>query len=183
LENRMSTCCTNSEFAKGKADSCSDCYAMCMFEKMQTLCDAHFGKACTLTRKPFSKNNVTMAVVETFCVPKDCNNAEDLKNNLLVKWYDAQYRYERKQLWMYDYSDAEDLKCPTQMVTIIVSVIGGCIAIILGIPVSIILFKAPKERGRVLRGMEEDDEDEDTPVEPMAALPDGAMGGTTGSFG
>lgn len=183
-ENRMSTCCENSEFAKGMADSCSDCTAKCVFVKMQEICNSHFGKACTLTRRPFSKNNVTMAVSETFCVPKDCDNSEDLKNNLLVKWYDAQYRYERRQLWMYDYSDADDLACPTATGTIIISIIGGCVAVIIGIPVSIFLFKAPKERGRVLNtGLGEDDHEEDTPVEPMPALGDGGMGGTMGSSG
>lgn len=177
LENRMSTCCSNAEFAKGMADSCSDCVADCVFSKMQGLCDAHFGKACTLTRKPFSKNNISMGVTETFCVPKDCDNAEDLKNNLLVKWFDAQYKSVRKQGWMYDYSDSLDLDCPTMTVTIIVSVIAGIIIILLMVPVAVFLFKAPKERGRVLAGIEDDHhEDEDTPVESLPALPDGTMG-------
>merc|ERR1719215_536845 len=143
LENRMSTCCTNAEFAKGMADSCSDCVADCVFSKMEGLCNAHFGKACKLTRKPFSRNNVSMQVVETFCVPEDCNNAEDLKNNLLVKWFDAQYRLERQTLWMYDYGDSEDLVCPTMTVTIIVSVIVAVILVIVSIPIAIFLFKAP----------------------------------------
>jgi len=176
VENKMSTCCTNAEFAKGTANKCTDCVADCIHSKMTDLCNAHFGRACILTRKPFSKNNITMAVQETFCVPKECDNAEDLKSNLLIKWFDAQYRYERTQLWMVDYSDAEPLACPTMVVVIIVSVVIAIIVIIVSIPLSIFLFKAPKERGRVMRGQEDDEETEDTPVESMAAIPDGTAG-------
>jgi len=180
LENRMSTCCTNAEFAKGMADSCKkDCIADCAFSKMEGLCNAHFGKACKLTRNPFSRNNVTMAVTETFCVPADCNNPEDLKDNLLIKWFDAQYRLERQTLWMYDYGDTKPLECPTMMVTIIISVVVAIILVILAIPVSIILFKAPKERGRVLQSAGDDDDHEDTPIESMDALQDAS--GTMGS--
>lgn len=167
----MASCCLGAEFAKGKADSCNDCEADCSFTKMTELCNAHFGKACLLRRRPFSKNNITMAVVETFCVPKDCDNSQDLKNNLLVKWYDAQYRQDRKVLWLYDYSDADPLECPTMTVTIIVAVLVSIVVAIVSIPVAIFLFKAPKERGRVLRSAEEEvEEEEDDKVEPMAAL-------------
>lgn len=184
VENKMSTCCTNAEFAKGKADSCSDCKADCVFTRMAALCNEHFGKACVLTRKPFSKNNVSFEVAETFCVPTDCDNAEDLGDNLLIRWYDAQYRYERSALWMKDYADAEDIKagCPNSTVAIIIGVVVGIIVVVLSIPLGLFLFKAPKERGRVLRGVDdEDDHHEETPVENMAALPDAS--GTMGSSG
>lgn len=169
LENRMSTCCNNAEFAKGTADGCNNCKADCVHTKMASLCNSHFGKACTLTRKPFSKNNISMQVAETFCVPKECDNSEDLSNNLLVKWFDAQYRYERTTLWMYDYSDAEDLACPSMLIVVILSIIGAIIVGIISIPVGIFLFRAPKERGRVLRGVDDDEDGaEDAPVENMA---------------
>jgi len=148
---------------------------------MTSLCNSHFGKACKLTRSPFTKNNITMQVTETFCVPKDCDNSEDLANNLLVKWFDAQYRTDRTQdpkNWMYDYSDAEDLDCPSMVLIITLSVVGAIILSILFIPVGVFLFKAPKERGRVLRGADEDDDyHEDTPVTDMAVA-DGTMGST-----
>jgi len=175
LENRMSTCCTNAEFAKGKADSCSDCSADCANSKMVTLCNGHFGKACSLTRKPFAKNNISMKVTETFCVPKDCDNSEDLKNNLLIKWFDAQYRSERTTLWMYDYGDTETLSCPSAALEIALGIIGAVIIMIISIPVGIFLFKAPKERGRVLRGIDDDEDDEEpeeTPVDLMQPIGD-----------
>jgi len=163
LENKMSTCCQMAEFAKGMADSCSDCKADCVHTQMTDMCNSHFGKACKLTRKPFSKNNISMQVTETFCVPSACDNPDDLKNNLLVKWFDAQYRYERTALWMYDYADSEELECPSMLVTVILSVVGAILAIIIAIPLFIFLFKAPKERGRVLKSAEDDhEEDEDT---------------------
>lgn len=172
-ENKMSTCCENAEFAKGKADSCSDCVADCIFTRMIDLCNGYFGKACTIQRKPFSANNVTFSVRETFCVPSDCDNAEDLTNNLLIKWYDAQYKYERTSIWMVDYSDSLDIECPTATVTIIIAVVVTVILGIASVPLAILLFKAPKERGRVLRGVEEDDENEgDTPVEALGGAPD-----------
>lgn len=184
LENKMSACCSNAEFAKGKADSCSDCIADCVHTKMRDMCNTHFGKACTLTRKPFDKNNVSMKVTETFCVPKDCYNSEDLDNNLIVKWYDAQYRRDRMALWLYDYGASEDLKCPSMVVAITLGVIGSIFVIIISIPVGLFLFKAPKERGRVLRGADDDefheDQDEVEPfgLPPPQAIQDASLSGT-----
>jgi hypothetical protein len=192
LENKMATCCENAEFAKGKA-KCGDCTADCWHTKMADLCNSVFGKACTLTRQPFARFNVTMQVQETFCVPSECDNAEDLANNLLIKWYDAQYREERTSYtelpedtihWLENYGDAAPIACPTQTFIIILSVAISIIVITISIPLGIFLFKAPKERGRVLRGIEEEDDDEhheDTPVEALPALPDAS--GTMGSSG
>lgn len=172
VENKMSTCCTNAEFAKGMADSCSgDCVADCIHTKMTALCNEHFGTACILTRRPFTANEVKMTVRETFCVPKDCDNPQDLESNLVVKWFDAQYAYERTTLWMFDYSDTDPLECPSMAYLIIIIVVTTIIVVIISIPLGIFLFKAPKERGRVMRSAE-DDYDEDTPVESMPALPD-----------
>jgi len=193
LENKMATCCANAEFAKGKAacGKAGECVADCSHSKMADLCNSNFGKACLLTRQPFARFNVTMAVSETFCVPSECNNAEDLANNLLVKWYDAQYRQERTSTseladdtihWLENYGDSTPIECPTQTFIIILSVIIAIIVISISIPLGIFLFKAPKERGRVLRGIEEEDDehDEDTPVE---ALQDQNASGTMGSSG
>lgn len=171
-ENKMSTCCTNAEFAKGMADSCEKpCQADCVFTTMIDFCNAHFGKACTVIRKPFSGNNVSFEIAETYCIPTDCDNSEDLNNNLLIKYYDKRFRYDRASIWMKDYSDTKPLECPSSTVVIIVSVLLSVIAIIVSIPLAIFLFKAPKERGRVLRGVEEDEmheHDDDTQVEAIA---------------
>merc|ERR1719287_421239 len=99
-------------------------------------------------------------------------NSEDMSNNLIVKWFDAQYRSERTQIWMYDYSDiVGDLECPAMIVTVIISVVLCSIIGLVSIPLGLFLFKAPKERGKVLRGIEEDEDPEDPPVEPMPAIP------------
>jgi hypothetical protein len=114
-----------------------------------------------------------MQVTETFCVPSECDNSEDLAANLVVKWYDAQYKSIRPSFgggWMVDYSDTLDLDCPSIIVTVILSLVGAIIVVIVSIPVGLFLFKAPKERGRVLKGV--DDDEDDTPVESMAPIAD-----------
>jgi hypothetical protein len=176
-ENKMATCCTNAEWSKGRADACDadDCIADCIFTRMIEMCDAHFGKACTIIRVPFSANGVSFKIQETFCVPADCDNSDDLADNLLIKWYDAQYKYQRTSVWQKDYGNLdEDMVCPSATVLIIVSVVVSIVVILLSIPVAIFLFKAPKERGRVLQGVDEDHE-HDQPDDPDAveALDDG----------
>merc|ERR1719401_2790353 len=95
VENKMSVCCDNAEFAKGTADSCKeDCKADCVHVKMQEMCDKYFGKACTFERKLFA-NLSGFTVDETFCVPKECDNSNDLKNNALVLWYHNGYLNRR----------------------------------------------------------------------------------------
>jgi len=61
---------------------------------------------------------------------------------------------------------------------VIISVVISIIVLIISIPLGIFLFKAPKERGRVLQGTDGQDDDEDNQIEPMAALPDAPMGNT-----
>jgi len=187
VENKMSTCCSNAEFAKGTADSCSDCTVDCTHNKMRDFCNAHIGgKACTLERKPFqvnSKNNITFTVLETFCVPSECDNSADLGDNLLIDFYDVQFKYlrvvdtmpqaDREQHWLWDYSVAE-LTCPTITWIIVLVLVASAIFVPLAGALGYFLFVAKKERGRVLQSAEEDeDQQEDTQVEPLA---EGTMG-------
>jgi len=115
-----------------------------------------------------------MEVKETFCIPSECDNSQDLNDNLVVKWFDAHpaFRCQRSSIWLYDYSDTMELECPSMAVLIIVSVIVSIVIVLLSIPLGLFLFKAPKERGRVMRGAHDEDDDhhEDTPVENMPAL-------------
>lgn len=180
VENKMSVCCTNAEFAKGKADGCKDCQADCVHTKMIGLCSSYFGKACALNRKLFSKNNISMRVLETFCVPKTCDNSNDLDNNALVTWYDYAYRNRRlSTYWQLDYSDADELVCPSPAVMIIVVTFLSVVIIIASIPLGIFLFKAPKERGRVMQGVDDDHVDYETSVEQMMPQLGNNTGGDT----
>lgn len=184
VENKMSVCCKNAEFAKGKADSCSDCKADCVHTKMAGLCASYFGKACNLNRKLFGKNNISMMVLETFCVPKTCDNSNDLDNNALVTWYDYAYRNRRlSTYWQLDYSDAKPLECPSPAVMIIVITFLSVVVIILSIPIGIFLFKAPKERGRVMQGTDDDEPDFETHVEQMMPQIGNSAAGKGDTFG
>jgi hypothetical protein len=191
VENSMSVCCENAEFAKGKADNCKkDCIADCVHTKMIKLCNTYFGKACTLPRILFSKNNVSMKVHETFCIPKTCDNSNDMENNALVSWYDYAYRNRRlSTYWLLDYSDTKEMQCPSPAALIIIITLVVIIVIVCAIPISIFLFKAPKERGRVLQGADEDEPDFETTVEQMQAqqmmpqLAAGPMGMTGDTMG
>merc|ERR1719498_213110 len=151
---------------------------------MIDLCNANFGKACTITRAPFSANGVTFQIQETFCVPADCDNSDDLAENLVVKWFDAQYRYQRTSVWQKDYGNLEgDMVCPSATVIIIVSVLVAIVVILVSIPVAIFLFKAPKERGRVLQGVDEDHEHDHDDPDAVEAIDDGGFGDAPPAIG
>merc|ERR1712224_619874 len=75
-ENEMANCCSVADFAEGRAEGCSsDCLARCIHPPFDSFCDEHFGKACTVLRKPFYRSGAPgLQVRESFCVPEDCDN-------------------------------------------------------------------------------------------------------------
>jgi len=165
VENKMSSCCSNAEFAKGKADNCPDCIADCMHDHFISFCNKYFGKACLVKRKPFHQNGVSLTVHESFCIPEDCDNSEDLSRSAIMKWYAWHYR-ARRYHWMADYDEAE-IECPNNVALIVFSVLGGFALVLAAIPVGLFLFRAPKERGRTL--VSQQDMNEDSQVEPIGA--------------
>jgi len=182
MENKMATCCTNAEFAVGRSDSCdSDCVADCVHPQMAALCTSYFGKACSLSREPFSENDVSFKVMETICIPEECDNKDDLDSGYLMKWYHVAFKDRRYgQNYRFNYQEVTEFACPGNTVMIIMIVVGSSILIVAAIPLGFFLFKAPKERGRVLAGSD-DDSYYETAVEPMPGAP--AMLNATDSSG
>ncbi|CAK9053295.1 unnamed protein product [Durusdinium trenchii] len=152
LENTMATCCRIANFAQGRGEDCSGCVSSCIHQNMVTLCEKDFGQACIVKRKPFFRTGAPeLEVHETFCVPKECNNGAD--RDALVAWF-AAYYVARRDGWHMDYDEAV-LECTSGVVTAIIVTITVIVCIVSCIPISIFLFKAPKERGRTLISQEQ----------------------------
>lgn len=152
LENTMATCCRIANFADGKGEDCSGCTALCLHQNMITLCNQHFGQACVVRRKPFFKTGAPdVEVHETFCVPQECNNGPD--RDALISRYGASFATDRFG-WHLDYNEAV-LECPSGVIGPIIVTVVVIACILLCIPISIFLFKAPKERGRTLISQEQ----------------------------
>lgn len=147
-ENEMANCCKVADFSRGYAEDCTDCMANCLHKQMQDLCVQQFnGLACEVHRKPFIRTGAPdMVVMETFCVPEDCNNNAD--KEAIVQWYDALYK-KRRGGWHFSY-DEFTLICPNGVFIAILWTILVILIIICLIPCALYLFKAPKERGRTL---------------------------------
>ncbi|CAE8713185.1 unnamed protein product, partial [Polarella glacialis] len=123
------------------------CEAQCEHLNMIELCNKYFGKACTLKRQPFFQTGAAdVEVLETFCVPKDCDNGVD--RDALVAWFSAIY-VGRRDGWHKDYDEAS-LTCPDGAVTVILILVAVVVLVIAAIPLGIFLFRAPKARGRTL---------------------------------
>lgn len=162
VENEFANCCNEAEFAKGKAEGCSDCLADCSHHQMHTVCATHFGRACPVWRKPFARTGAPgLEVLETFCLPEACDNSGD--RLAILPWFDSTYRSRRISwhLWW----DQAELDCPPFWRTVLLwsifsIVMLGCLG-----KVGQILFIAPPERGRTLVSQQDmagsDDEDED----------------------
>eukprot|EP00931_Biecheleriopsis_adriatica_P068906 TRINITY_DN42803_c0_g1_i1.p1 TRINITY_DN42803_c0_g1~~TRINITY_DN42803_c0_g1_i1.p1 ORF type:complete len:262 (+),score=44.28 TRINITY_DN42803_c0_g1_i1:52-786(+) len=163
LENEMASCCTVANFAEGKAEGCSDCLAHCMHQNMIDLCVNHFGAACAVRRKPFFKTGAAdLEVLESFCVPHECNNVPD--RDALITWFAALYVGKRNG-WHLDYDEAR-LECPSDAIAVLIGLAVAVVACLLGIPCGWFLLWAPKEKGLTLISQSDmqaqaDDEDED----------------------
>jgi len=182
LENEMAGCCRVANFAEGKGEDCSDCVANCLHQNMITLCNQNFGQACIVKRKPFFRTGAAdVEVQETFCVPTGCNNGAD--RDALIAWYAAIYVGSRNG-WHLDYDEAV-LECPSGVVTAIIVTVVVIVCIVACIPISIFLFKAPKERGRTLISQEQMQAESMRAEEDMDASLRGAGAGgdTLGSSG
>lgn len=189
VENKMSACCTDAEFAKGIAGDCPDCIANCMHTQYIEFCNKHFGKACKVVRRPFHANGVMgLTVHESFCIPHACANSEDLERSAILKWFAWHYRMRRIH-WHYDYDEAI-VECPDSILLIVFSILAGFIVVLGSIPVGLFLFKAPKERGRTLisqADMQDSAQDsvpigEDEDTLRSAAFGGGDTLGSTASF-
>eukprot|EP00437_Effrenium_voratum_P015508 CAMPEP_0181443352 /NCGR_PEP_ID=MMETSP1110-20121109/24508_1 /TAXON_ID=174948 /ORGANISM="Symbiodinium sp., Strain CCMP421" /LENGTH=151 /DNA_ID=CAMNT_0023567323 /DNA_START=348 /DNA_END=803 /DNA_ORIENTATION=- len=146
---------------------------------MITLCDQNFGQACIVKRKPFFRTGAPeVEVHETFCVPSDCNNGPD--RDALMAWFAAMY-VARRDGWHLDYDEAS-LECPSGVVTAIIVTVVIIVCIVACIPISIFLFKAPKERGRTLISQEQM-QAESMRGEEEDSLRDAGIGDTMGSSG
>eukprot|EP00401_Gymnodinium_catenatum_P032326 CAMPEP_0117525816 /NCGR_PEP_ID=MMETSP0784-20121206/35967_1 /TAXON_ID=39447 /ORGANISM="" /LENGTH=232 /DNA_ID=CAMNT_0005322029 /DNA_START=35 /DNA_END=733 /DNA_ORIENTATION=+ len=163
LENEFSQCCSMADFARGRAEDCTDCEAKCIHQPLAQFCTAYFGKACVVKRKPFFPGAKDLVVLETFCVPEDCNNAAD--RAALMPWYSLTYK-PRRSGWHKDYDQAL-LECPDSLVEGLVWTFFVLVLIVvLGI-VAYFLLVAPKDKGVTLVSQEqmqreaESDEEED----------------------
>uniref|UniRef100_A0A7S2IC74 Uncharacterized protein n=1 Tax=Alexandrium andersonii TaxID=327968 RepID=A0A7S2IC74_9DINO len=176
FENQMAQCCSISNFPQGTADQCdeSKCVADCQHTHMAALCPS-FGQACLVRRNPFTRtgpfadirlsDGPLLQVLETFCVPSDCNNGPD--RDALMQWYNVRYRADRSG-WQANYDQAV-LECDSGILVIILATIA-CIAIlILCVPVLWFICVAPKERGRTLVSQAEMNADNSDAVEPLDA--------------
>lgn len=155
-ENEMARCCGLADFANGRGEGCSNCEADCIHAHFDNMCNSQFGKACYVLRKPFHREREglhakELIVKESFCVPENCNNNQD--RDALMGWYGTLY-VSLLDGWHADYDDAT-LVCPSAVGMVIFYVMLILILIAACIPVSIILFKAPKERGKTMISQEE----------------------------
>jgi len=176
LENQMVHCCSISNFPQGTAEGCdaSLCVADCRHTHMAGLCP-RFGQACLVRRNPFTQtgpfsgvrasDGPLMEVLETFCVPNDCNNGPD--RDALMQWYNVRYRSSRT-VWQANYDQAV-LECDSGVLTIILATIA-CIAVALCcVPVFFYICVAPREKGRTLVSQAEMNADNPDAVEPLDA--------------
>jgi len=156
LENEMARCCTIADFANGRGQGCGDCLADCVHQHFDDLCNKEFGKACVVVRKPFAATSLIvdgreqgtpdLVVRESFCVPRACDNNAD--KDALIPWYGTLY-VSLLNGWHGDYDEAT-LECPSNVMTVLLLVIAGLVLFAAAVPISIMLFTAPKERGRTL---------------------------------
>jgi len=148
VENKLAGCCELVDFAKGKADLCVDkCEVSCEHTPMHQICNKHFGTACKVKRAPFFTNVSTFEVTETFCLPQQCVNKDDVSSFLLH--YHIYYLSTRYQQWQKDYEHGE-LVCPddTEMlVLIIVSTVVGFALLVWAI---CYLRRPPPQKGQTM---------------------------------
>eukprot|EP00928_Gymnodinium_smaydae_P047332 TRINITY_DN31580_c0_g1_i1.p1 TRINITY_DN31580_c0_g1~~TRINITY_DN31580_c0_g1_i1.p1 ORF type:complete len:257 (-),score=56.81 TRINITY_DN31580_c0_g1_i1:130-900(-) len=165
LENEMAKCCSVADFEKGRGEGCGSCQASCIHPPFIAMCNAWFGTACVVSRKPFHRTGAPELISdETFCVPTECNNAADRQS--LMQWYAAKYKTLRAG-WHRNY-DSTELNCPDG----VAEAMGITVAVIVGIIGFAFLWwflrTAPKEKGRELVSQsdmvqeDEDDAPEDT---------------------
>mmetsp|Transcript_3014 Transcript_3014/g.7722 ORF Transcript_3014/g.7722 Transcript_3014/m.7722 type:complete len:270 (+) Transcript_3014:74-883(+) len=187
-ENEFTNCCQFAEFAKGKAEGCTDCNADCNHVQAHDLCNEDFGKACTLVRQPFFLTGAPeMKISETFCVPKDCDNKVDRES--VVMWYHVTYRALRTAgIWHEDYETAV-LDCPTVVGDVIIITVLAVLGIFFLFALAWYLFKAPKERGQTLISQADmaeavDDDDEEPSQEDLrrAGMGESQYGQSGGMF-
>jgi hypothetical protein len=149
---------------------------------MKSFCASYFGRACTISRKPFYQNNVTFVVDETFCIPEECDNSDDLDSGYLLRWYDVAFKSRRYgQNYRYSYTEISDISCPSATVLIILICVIIVVLAIICVPIAWYVFIAPKERGRVLQGS--DDDYYETAVEPIPGSQGMAMLNASDSSG
>jgi len=147
LENEMARCCSLANFEDGISEGCSGCEAKCQHYGMQNLCQQHFGQACTVRRKPFNKTgSPDVEVMETFCVPADCNNQAD--KEVLIARFGSQYAGKRYG-WHEDY-DSATLECDDGIIAAMLTTLAVIVGLGCMLPVAWFLFKAPKESGKTL---------------------------------
>mmetsp|Transcript_26137 Transcript_26137/g.47753 ORF Transcript_26137/g.47753 Transcript_26137/m.47753 type:complete len:275 (+) Transcript_26137:75-899(+) len=188
-ENEFANCCEFAEFAKGKAEGCTDCNADCHHVHMHDFCNENWGKACTLVRQPFFLTGAPeMKISETFCIPADCDkNSVDRES--VVMWYHVTYRALRTAgIWHEDYETAV-LDCPTVVGNVIIITVAAVLGIFFLFALAWYLFKAPKERGQTLISQEDmaeamDDEDEEPSQDDLrrAGQGEGAYGQSGGMY-
>jgi len=186
LENEMASCCELANFEDGISEGCSGCMADCQHYGMTNFCQQNFGQACNVKRKPFNKTGAPeVEVLETFCVPTDCNNQAD--KEVLIARFGSQYAGKRNG-WHQDY-DSATLECDDGAVGVILTILGVIVGLLAFVPVALFLFKAPKEPGRTLisqadmQDLSKQDEDADGTLRStgmgMDALGNSGFGATS----
>jgi hypothetical protein len=110
-------------------------------------------------RKPFHRRGAPeLDVLETFCVPKDCDNIAD--RQALPAWYHTAY-FAQRTSWHQDYDNAV-LECPNETGLVLWIAGAAIVGLLLMSGCLYFLCVAPKVKGQtMLAAGWGDDEDED----------------------
>lgn len=157
LENQGSTCCELFDFEMGRGEGCSKCEVDCQHKKMIELCSNYFGRACRVKRYPLGRNlgGGGIELIETFCVPGACD--KQANRDALTLFYATNYGPNNLNYlthWL-DFLEGGELECDTNTLMIVLVTAAVVIFLVGTVPICIYVFKAPKERGRVLLTQEE----------------------------
>lgn len=144
-ENEMAKCCSVADFAAGRGEGCGECLAECTHTHMMKLCSSHLGgSACSVDRKLFE--DAPIRVIETMCVPEDCNNGSD--KDAFIAWFSTLYA-GRLNGW-HAYWDDATLTCASAAMMAVIWTILAVVIVIFSLPLLYFLFVAPKEPGKTL---------------------------------
>lgn len=148
VENKLAGCCEIVDFAQGKADTCAEkCKVSCEHRPFEQLCNTWFGTACKVKRAPFHSNVSTFEITETFCLPKECVNDDDVDSFLMH--YHIYYLNQRYSQWQKDYEHGT-IECPQYTELLILIVVSSLVGFFLAVWLLVYLRRPPPQKGATM---------------------------------
>lgn len=152
VENKLQGCCETVRFKewadknseatpKDIVENCaSKCSVNCEHFHFAQFCNAYFGRSCTLSRFPMK--DLDFEILETFCIPEDCDNDKDRAD--VVAYFHLRWLRNRRG-WRYNYENGE-LHCDDGSAEKALIAVGAVVAALMAVMLGLFLFKPPAEK-------------------------------------